>query len=283
MHRQTHPAATGRRLDSDTGLLDAACAVALHVEPRAGDAPARASAQVAKLASQVRKDWARVSGGRDAASFKRRASESPQMVMAYLHRRLFDEAGFHGNSGDYYDPGNSLLPGVLEKRRGLPIALAMVYKLVAGRLGLKCWGVGMPGHFVAGVECHGPVLVDCFDGGRLLNRTDAADRVAACCGPEAGFSDDMLRPVTHRHWITRLIQNLLQTYTASGRHADVAAMLELEILLWPDQLHLRRDLGLVLARLGQTRPAAGWLADYLRERPDDPQRAELEELLGVMS
>ena len=91
-----------------------------------------------------------------------------------------------------------------------------------------------------------------------------------------------LRPVTHRHWITRLIQNLLQSYTASGRYVDVAAMLELELLLWPDQCHLQRDLGLVLARLGQQRQAAGWLSRYLDQRPDDPQRSDLEELLGVL-
>ncbi|MEL7238517.1 MAG: tetratricopeptide repeat protein, partial [Planctomycetota bacterium] len=133
------------------------------------------------------------------------------------------------------------------------------------------------------VDCHGPMLVDCFHGGRTLDREDAEDRVKACCGEEADFREDMLRPVTHRHWVTRLIQNLLQTYTTAGQYSDVAAMLEFELVLWPDQLHLERDLGLVLARLGQTAAATTWINRYLKQRPDDPQRGDLEELLGVLS
>ncbi len=242
------------------------------------------------LAAEVRQAWGRTHGMSDDTdfdgtvrrAFEQRAAQSPQGVMAHLHAMLFDHAGFSGNGGDYYNAGNSFLPKVLETRRGLPISLCLVYKLVAGRLGLRCWGVGLPGHFVVGVDCHGPVLVDCFHAGRLLDRADVVERVQACAGPETRFTDDMLRPVTHRHWVTRLIQNLLQSYTAAGRYADVAAMLELELLLWPDQLHLQRDLGLVLARLGQPRPAATWLGRYLANRPDDPQRSDLEELLGVL-
>ena len=271
----------GKRLDTDAGLLDAARAVALHFDPDAD--PRDCGRRLDRLAGRVRRSWADATG-RSQRSIRGRAGAAPQAVMAHLHRVLFDEGGFAGNGGDYYNPANSLLPRVLETRRGLPIALAVVYKLVAGRVGLDCWGVGVPGHFMVGVACGaGPVLVDCFDNGRLMDRRDVADRIAACCGTEADFDDSNLRPVTHRHWITRLIQNLLQSYTADGRYEHVAALLEFEVLLWPDQAHLRRDLGLVLARLGRTRPAAGWLSAYLRDRPEDPQRAELEELLGVLA
>ena len=217
-----------------------------------------------------------------AAALANCRSDNEQAKLAWLHQTLFDEYAFRGNGQDYYNPRNSYLPSVLKARRGLPIMLAMVYKLAAGRMGLKSWGVGLPGHFVAGVECHGPTLVDCFHGGRLLDRGDALQLVHDTAGEEAEFDESMLRPVTHRHWITRLIQNLLQIHSGAGNYTDVAAMLEFELLLWPDQLHLQRDLGLVLARIGQPRPAAGWLEKYLKARPDDPQRSDLEELLGVL-
>lgn len=294
MHQQMLPEVvdgkTGKRLDTDDGLLAAACAVALHARPDVE--VSECDEAIDELADDVRRRHANAFGDAapTAADLAARAAVAPQAAMAYLHEALFEsgsggggEAGFSGNHGDFYNPANSFLPCVLESRRGLPISLALVYKLVAGRIGLKCWGVGLPGHFLAGVECGGPVLVDCFHGGRLLDRRDAAERVAACVGPEAEFDDDLLRPVTHRHWVTRLIQNLLQTYTGAGRYTDVAAMLELELLLWPDQYHLQRDLGLVLARLGQPRPAALWLGQYLDHRPDDPQRADLEELMGVLN
>ncbi len=264
-----------RRLDTDDGLFAAACAVALHAKPSLEIADS--ADQLDALASCVRETWPTADGVAGDL-----ADRPTQAILAHLHNVLFEEQGFRGNGGDYYHVGNSFLPTVLTTKRGLPISLSLVYKLVAGRLGVRCWGVGLPGHFVAGVDCHGPILVDCFHAGRLLDRRDAEERVAACAGAEAGFSDDMLRPVTHRHWITRLIQNLLQSYTAAGRYADVAAMLEIELLLWPDQLHLQRDLGLVLARLGEQRPASVWLGRYLTHRPDDPQRADLEELLGVL-
>ena len=265
----------GRRpLDSDDGLLAAANAVALHLRP--GLDTADCARSLVALADSTAEPF----GG--IAEARARAAENPQAVAAHLHRALFDVAGFRGNATDYYHVDNSCLPAVLESRRGLPITLALVYKLVASRVGLNAWGVGLPGHFVAGVEMGGREIVDCYDGGRILDQRDAADRVAACAGPEAGFDEDMLRPVTHRHWITRLIQNLLQTFTADGRHADVAAMLELEILLWPDQPHLCRDLGLVLARLGQPRSASGWLKTYLDRQPEDPQRSDLEELVAAL-
>jgi regulator of sirC expression with transglutaminase-like and TPR domain len=254
-----------RRLDGDDGLLAAAVAVAMHALPQTEVADTES--EIAKIADAV--SWHVKSG-------------SDQAKLAYLHQILFDEYAFRGNGQDYYNPRNSYLPSVLKTRRGLPIMLAMVYKLVAGRLGLRSWGVGLPGHFVAGVDCHGPALVDCFHGGRLLDRDNALQLVHETAGEEAEFDESMLRPVTHRHWITRLIQNLLQIHSATGNYTDVAAMLEFELLLWPDQLHLQRDLGLVLARIGQPRPAATWIGKYLEQRPDDPQRGDLEELLSVL-
>ncbi len=264
-----------RPLDSDDGLLAAMNAVALHLRPGADIASSE------EMLATLCRDAAEPFGGIDAT--RKRAAINPQAVAAHVHRALFDVAGFRGNPGDYYHLDNSCLPAVLESRRGLPITLALVYKLVAGRLGLDAWGVGLPGHFVAGLDIGGRTMVDCYDGGRLLDDRDAMERVAACAGPETGFDEDMLRPVTHRHWVTRLIQNLLQTFTADGRHEDVAAMLELELLLWPDQPHLCRDLGLVLARIGQQRQAARWLTAYLEREPHDPQRRDLEELVAVLA
>jgi regulator of sirC expression with transglutaminase-like and TPR domain len=275
MARQVAASKNGPRLASDEGLLDAACAVALHLTPTLDVRDA------SRKLNQLAKNAATPFGG--LIKTRARAAVAPQAIVAHLHRAMFDEAGFAGNTSEYYRPENSSLPDVLESRRGLPISLALVYKLVAGRLGLDAWGVGLPGHFVAGLEMDGQVLVDCFDGGRLLDQRDAAARVAACAGPEVPFDTDLLRPVSHRHWITRLMQNLLQVFQTENRPEDVAAILELEILLWPEEDHLRRDLGLVLARLNQPRAAKGWLDSYLKRRPDDPQGTDLQELVAALA
>lgn len=210
-------------------------------------------------------------------------SPHKQALVAHLHDYLFDELGFAGNRDDYYNPVNSYLPAVLETKRGLPITLSLVYKLVAERLGLRVHGVGLPGHFVVAVQADGePMLIDPFNGGRELSAAEAHEKVKEIHGPDAEWSAEWLRPVSNRHWLTRMLQNLLNVYGARSQYNDVAAVLEMEMLLWPDQNQLQRDLGLVLARCGMTGPASRWLDTYLRNNPDDPQKDDLEQLRNVL-
>jgi regulator of sirC expression with transglutaminase-like and TPR domain len=211
-------------------------------------------------------------------------SNRRHVLLAHLHDYLFDELGFAGNRDDYYNAVNSYLPAVLETKRGLPITLSLVYKLVAERLGLRVNGVGLPGHFVVSVQAEGePMLVDCFDGGRLLSQEEAHQKVMEIHGPDAEWTDELLRPVSNRHWLTRMLQNLLNVFGARSQYHDVAAVLEMEMLLWPDQNQLQRDLGLVLARCGMPGPASTLLDSYLRANPDDPQRTDLEQLRNVLT
>jgi len=103
------------------------------------------------------------------------------------------------------------------------------------------------------------VLIDAFAAGRTLTIDEAHDRMKEMFGPEAEWSEELLRPAANRHWLTRILQNLLNVFGAAGDYADVAAVLEMEMLLWPEQSHLQRDLGLVLARCGLSQPASAWL------------------------
>jgi regulator of sirC expression with transglutaminase-like and TPR domain len=254
-------------LNSPDGLLQGAVAIAMHqmddIDPAAVDLT--------------------LQGYADTVRSRVRGSQT-QAVLAHLHELLFEEEGFAGNSDDYYNPLNSYLPSVLQTKRGLPITLSLVYKIVAERLGLRVWGVALPGHFLIGMESgETRTLVDPFSGGRLLSEDEARDRLVQMFGPEAEWSDEMMQPASNRHWLTRMLQNLLNVFGNAGRYADVAAVLEMEMLLWPDQNHLQRDLGLVLARCGLAQPASVWLDRYLKTNPDDPQRTQIRELLQVLS
>lgn len=261
-------------IESPEGLVRSAVAISMHQYPQ-GDA-VECLATLRQMAAEVRR---RVRG------------PQPQALLAHLHDYLFDELGFRGESEDYHHPGNSSLPQVLRSRRGLPIVLSIIYVSVARWAGLHAYGVGLPGHFIAGVELNAPagpdadrspIYVDPFNSGRLLSVDDCADKLRELYGPEAEFGTELLEPVSHRIWLTRLMQNLLRTFGSAGQYADVGAMLELEMLLWPRQDHLQRDLALVLARLGMSKPASHWLNQYLRNNPDDPQRGDLEQLLTAL-
>jgi regulator of sirC expression with transglutaminase-like and TPR domain len=255
-------------INSPDALLNGAIAISMHQMPQVN--PTAVDRQLQKYADLVRK---RVHG------------QQVQAILAHLHQVLFDEEGFRGNTEDYYNPSNSYLPAVLATKRGLPITLCLVYKIVAERLGLRTWGVGLPGHFLVAIE-EAPrraVLVDPFAGGRILTVDEAHDRIKELFGPEMEWSDEILEPASNRHWLTRILQNLLHLFGNNNQYSDVAAVLEMEMLLWPSQGHLQRDLALVLARIGLSRPASLWLDAYLRSNPDDPQKTDLKQLLDVLS
>jgi regulator of sirC expression with transglutaminase-like and TPR domain len=255
-----------RSINSPDALLQAACAVAMHQDPEL--------------------DWTRVDATLQSyADTIRSRVRGPQQqaLLAHMHEYLFEELKFVGNTTDYYNPSNSYLPMVLETKLGLPITLSMVYKMVAQRLGFKSWGVGLPGHFLSGIEVDGEsMLIDPFAGGRVMTGSEAHGRMQEIFGPEIEWSDELLQPASNRHWLTRMLQNLLNIFGSGGQYHDVAAMLEMEILLWPEQTRLQRDLALVLARVGLSAPASAWLNRYLESNPDDPQCDDLKQLLDVL-
>ncbi len=209
--------------------------------------------------------------------------DQPQALLAHLHEVLFEEEGFIGATEDYDNPLNSFLPAVLERKKGLPIALSLVYKLVADAVGLHCWGLGLPGYFVVGVQAQGARLViDPFEGGRALNQREIHEGIVGLLGEQMPWSDQWLAPVSNRYWLTRILQNLLNYYNDQGQYAQVGQMLEMEMILWPSEARLQRDLGLVLARIGMIEPATAWLRNYLQTHPEDPQKNDLQSLLSVL-
>jgi regulator of sirC expression with transglutaminase-like and TPR domain len=256
-----------RVVDSSDALLHGAIAIAMHQLPDID--PAHVDSQIQNISDAVRR---RVRGSQ------------PQAMLAHLHHYLFDELGFTGNTENYYSASNSYLPAVIKTRQGLPIAMSLLYKLIAQRLGLRVHGIGLPGHFMCGVETDtGLMLIDPFSGGRVFTEEEAQALVHERFGPEIEWSDEFLQPVSNLHWLTRMLQNLLHIFGGAGQYSDVAAMLEMEMLLWPAQTHLQRDLALVLARIGLSQPASMWLDKYLKDNPDDPQRSDLKQLLEVLT
>ncbi len=202
-------------LDAPGALLRAAVAISMHELPDAD--PAAVERRIDAYAVRVRE---RVKTGEARA------------YLAHLHAVLFDEEGFRGDDVTYDAPENSYLPVVLERKRGLPIALTLLYKEVGERVGLAIEGVNAPGHFLAAVEADGRrMLVDPFGAGRVLTRDEAFARIARVSGRSLPADDDLLRPASPRQWLARMIQNLLNVFSQRDRDGDVAAMIELRDLL----------------------------------------------------
>lgn len=148
--------------------------------------------------------------------------------LAALRQRLFVEHGLVGNTADYTDPRNSLLPDVLTRRRGIPISLAVVTVEVGRRAGIALDGVGMPGHFLVGVRATGTYL-DVFAGGAELDVAGCAERYRTLGGQ--GFDASLLAPTPTPAILARMLENLRGSFQARRRPADVEWVLRMRMAL----------------------------------------------------
>jgi regulator of sirC expression with transglutaminase-like and TPR domain len=135
-----------------------------------------------------------------------------EQTIAAINNYLFDELGYHGNEEDYYDPENSYINRVVDRRTGNPISLCGIYLFLARRLRLPLVGIGMPGHFLCRYQSPSEdvLFIDAFNRGKLLTR---ADCVKYLVHTRDGFKDSHLAPVTARRTLLRMCSNLHQIYT----------------------------------------------------------------------
>ncbi len=134
----------------------------------------------------------------------------PDGVIRVMNHHLFTEKGFHGNTVHYYDPDNSFLNRVLDRRVGIPITLSAVYLLLARRLDLPIVGIGMPSHFL--VKCDVPgrdLYLDPFNAGQSLTKAECASFLI---NSGYGFKEQYLQPVTDQEILVRMMRNLIYIY-----------------------------------------------------------------------
>jgi regulator of sirC expression with transglutaminase-like and TPR domain len=134
----------------------------------------------------------------------------PDGVLRVINHYIYKEKGFHGNTVHYYDPDNSYLCRVLDRRVGIPITLSAVYLLLARRLGLPITGIGMPSHFL--VKCDVPgrdLFIDPFNEGQSLTKAECASFLV---NSGYGYKEHYLQPVADREIIVRMMRNLLYIY-----------------------------------------------------------------------
>jgi regulator of sirC expression with transglutaminase-like and TPR domain len=205
--------------------------------------------------------------------------ESPERLIAVLNAYLFGEQAFHGNANDYYDPRNSYLNDVLDRRTGIPITLSVVYIEVARRVGLYVEGVGLPGHFIVRAPAaagafstgSGPgLLVDPFNQGAVLSEADCADRIRQQYGNSLRFTRELLRGAGRREIISRMLGNLKGCYLRRGDLERARRAVEWGLLADPAHQDDLRELGLMRYRGGDLRGAIADLERYLERNPAGP-------------
>lgn len=197
-----------------------------------------------------------------------------------LRRFLFVEKGFHGNRDDYYDPANSLLDRVLERRAGIPITLAIVLIEVGRRVGVPLVGVAFPGHFLVRHALHPRVLLDPF-AGRFITHRGCRELLDSLGGGGIPFHPRLLAPVSGRCILLRLLNNLRAIYGSRGNVERTLAILDRMLLLRPDNAVHLRERGLLHLHRGDLSRALDDLGSYLAVEPEAPDRDAVESLLSV--
>jgi regulator of sirC expression with transglutaminase-like and TPR domain len=195
--------------------------------------------------------------------------------LSRLHRLrefLFEEQGFRGNVQEYYDPRNSCLNAVLDRRLGIPITLSLVLMEVGRRLGLAIDGIGLPGHFVVAFRGDNGerLLLDPFGGGELLTPQGCQALVSRALGRPVTVREEHLVPVGKRQILARMLNNLKAIYFKQEAWPKALGVAERLCVLAPDCAVEVRDRGVVLANLGDLRRASGDLEAYLKARPEAP-------------
>lgn len=252
-----------RLADDEMNLLDGAVLLARDAYPSLD--PAQLKAAVAELADGIGD-----------------TSSEPAECARELTRYLSEHCGFRGNAEDYYDPRNSYLNDVLERRVGIPISLAVLYLCVAeGHCEAR--GVAFPGHFLVRIETDGdapPVLLDPFAG----ELADEA-RVLALARVAGGAPDEQtvrrwLAPASVRTIVVRMLTNLRAIYAARAELDKLLVVIDRIVSLEPHDLSAVRDRGLVQIRLGARRAGIADLARYLSGAPSAADADQIRALLS---
>jgi regulator of sirC expression with transglutaminase-like and TPR domain len=193
---------------------------------------------------------ARVDAFADIARAMAEAPEDPaEGPLVALDRAFFGHLGFRGNQDDYYDPRNSFMNEVIERRTGIPISLSVLYIELGRRLGLDLAGLSFPGHFLVRYQAAGDlVFVDPFHRGARLDLEALEDRLRRVVGPGAELAEEHLEPASNHHMLLRLLTNLAAIYRRAGDIYRGIAVLERMLVLDPANPRIDGELRLLRRR-----------------------------------
>ncbi len=194
---------------------------------------------------------------------------------------LFDRQKFTGNPQDYYNPDNSFLNRVMDTGTGIPITLSVLYLGVAGRLGLNCRGVGLPGHFLVELQDLG-LYLDPFHSGPLASAADCRRLAQDMFGPAFLWQDSFLAPATGKLILYRMLNNLRQIYLAGRDYPRHVAAVERMLFIEPDASPLYLELARSQVQLGDTEAALLSLETFSSRARSERELTAARELINIL-
>ncbi len=210
------------------------------------------------------------------------ADYSPSAVVGTINEYLFIRQGFSGNQESYYDPKNSYLSDVLDRKTGIPITLSIIYMEIGRRLGFQLHGLGMPGHFILGYRFEDELkLLDPFNSGESLTIQQCQERVKSMTNG-APFRSEFLHPMENRQIIWRMLNNLKGIYVRASDFTKAVSIIDRMMLITPKSPVLMRDRGVIKYRMEALTDAVDDLELYLKLSPNAWDATEVKQLIGAI-
>jgi regulator of sirC expression with transglutaminase-like and TPR domain len=203
----------------------------------------------------------------------------PRAAIRAINTVMFEEEGFRGNRDEYYDPRNSYLNEVLDRKLGIPITLSVIYIEVARRVGLPLLGVGMPGHFLLKHydEYANELLIDVFEGGRIVTSASCQQRLDEIYGGQMSLQPEHLAVVTRRQLLTRMLNNLRQIYISSRNFRKALTMVDLTLCMHPRSPEDIKSRAILRYNLKQFSGALQDFELYVKIAPDASDAEEIRQ------
>lgn len=255
----THPAFARRRFreiaglpDEALDLVEASLVIALEDDP---------ALEIGRYLGQVG-EWS------GAVRERLEGSHDVERIVESVNRLLFDEEGFHGEEEDYYDPRSALLNETLDKHAGLPITLSILYIEISRRVGMEVSGVSLPGRFLVKFSGEfGTIVVDPFDGGRVLSTVELQKLLDGMYGGGVRLREHHLRSFTAKEILARELAHLKSAYLARHDLARAAASIDRLLILDQNDPYELRDRATVAVQMHAYREAIACFERYLSLSP----------------
>lgn len=268
--RLSEIAALGRVDDDAINLADAALLFAALDHP--GISLDRYRAHLKKLVDDTARNFAQMQANGIADSAETRLNA--------LRVTMVSDQDYTGDEEDYNNLDNADLVRVIDRRKGMPIALAILYIGTARALGWDAWGLNVPGHFLARLDHGGQrVIFDPFHGGMVMNAADIRGRLKAVLGPSAELSADYYEPAANRDILIRLQNNRKIRLIEAEEYEAALAVVNALRLFAPGEYRLLLDEGVLCARTDRNQAAIRALEAYIERAPGAEDRHDAALLL----
>ncbi len=265
-----------RRGEPDVDLFEVALELAAEADP--GLDPDRYRQRLEMLSDRVRSDLS------DGMTGSER--------LGVLKQVLFLEEGYRGNPSDYYDPRNSYIHHVLDRKLGIPISLSLLTIAVGERAGIPLVGVNTPGHFLVRLDVDGSdrddrpdpntlILIDPFHGGEILDRDGCQRRLAEITGQFVALDGELFQACPPQRFVVRMLRNLKAIYFRRRAFEEARTAMRRLVALVSEEPREHRDLGLACLEAQHYGEAISGLEHYLDQMPEAEDRAVIERLLQL--